>query len=167
MDNSKIEEIVNKTFAGLTFFYRDTNLPEHLISKYHIGKIIMERGFTDMTYKGGGLSTNVRYLIASAKGKDLSAFNYDSAKFGHFVLNSNAYFKVLDIYKIGNKTQMFLLNIPEDSIDFFKNTSSNIEEEITKKARQSFDDKINLPVIEELQTKGWKGRIEFPLGMND
>jgi hypothetical protein len=167
MDNMKIEEIYNETFSGLTLFYRDTNLSEKLISNYKVGQIIMERGFTDMTYIGGGLSSNFRYLIASSSGKDLSAFNPDSAKTGHILLSSNAYFKILDIKKIENKTQIFLLNIPEKSIEFFKSATSNIEEDITEKARQSFIDKINSDLIPELQSEDWKERTKFPIGMND
>lgn len=167
MDNKQIEEIYNQTFGGLTLFYRDTTLSENLISKYSVGQILTERGFTDMSYKGGGLTTNFRYLIASANAKDLSAFNPDSAKFGHVLLSSNAFFKVLDIYKIGDKTQVFLLEIPETAVAFFASATSNIEEDITKKARESFDTKINAEPIIELQTKEWKDRTEFPIGMND
>lgn len=167
MENKQIEEIYNQTFGGLTLFYRDTSLSENLISKYSVGQILTERGFTDMSYKGGGLATNFRYLIASANAKDLSAFNPDSAKFGHVLLSSNAYFKVLDIYKIGSKTQVFLLEIPVTAVDFFASATSNIEEDITKKARESFDTKINSEPIAELQTKEWRERTEFPIGMND
>lgn len=167
MDNKQIEEIYNQTFGGLTLFYRDTTLSENLISKYQVGQILTERGFTDMTYKGGGLSTNFRYLIASANGKDLSAFNPNSAQFGHIVLSSNAFFKVLDIYKIGDKTQVFLLEIPANAIDFFASATSNIEEDIVKKARESFDNKLDTDPIPELQTEEWKQRTEFPIGMSD
>lgn len=167
MDNKQIEEIYNQTFGGLTLFYRDTTLSETLISKYSIGQILTERGFTDMSYKGGGLATNFRYLIASANAKDLSAFNPDSAKFGHVLLSSNAFFKVLDIYKIGDKTQIFLLEIPATAIDFFAGATSNIEEDITKKGRESFNTKINSEPIYELQSQEWKERTEFPIGMND
>lgn len=167
MDNKQIEEIYNQTFGGLTLFYRDTTLSENLISKYHVGQILTERGFTDMTHKGGGLTTNFRYLIASANGKDLSAFNPDSAQFGHILLSSNAFFKVLDIYKIGDKTQIFLLEIPATAVDFFASATSNIEEDITKKARESFDTKCNAEPIPELQNLEWKQRTEFPIGMSD
>lgn len=167
MDNKQIEEIYNQAFGGLTLFYRDTTLSENLISKYKVGQILTERGFTDMSYKGGGLATNFRYLIASPNAKDLSAFNPDSAQFGHTLLSSNAFFKVLDIYKIGDKTQIFLLEIPSTAIDFFAGATSNIEDDITKKARESFDTKINSELIAELQTKEWKDRTEFPIGMND
>ena len=167
MDNKQIEEIYKQTFGGLTLFYRDTTLSEKLISKYSVGQILTERGFTDISYKGGGLTTNFRYLIASANAKDLSAFNPDNAKFGHVLLSSNAFFKVLDIYKIGEKTQIFILEIPATAVDFFASVISNIEEDIIKKARENFDMKINSEPIAELQTQEWKERTEFPIGMND
>ena len=126
-----------------------------------------ERGFTDMTYKDGGLVTNCRYLIASANTKNLSAFNLDSKQFGHVLLTSNAFFKVLDIYKIGNKTQIFLLEIPATAVDFFANITSNIENDLKQKAREGFDTKINSEPIPELQTQDWKDRTEFPIGMNE
>jgi hypothetical protein len=167
MDNKQIQEIYNQTFSGLTLFYRDMTLAEDLISKYRVGQILTERGFTDMSYKGGGLVTNFRYLVASANAKDMSAFDPDSKECGHVLLSSNAFFKILDIYKIGDKTQAFLLEIPATAVDFFANATSNIEEDITKKARESFDTKINSEPIAELQTRDWKERTEFPIGMSD
>lgn len=167
MDTKQIEEIFNQTFSGLTLFYRDTTLAENLIEKYQVGQILTERGFTDMSYKGGGLATNFRYLIASANAKDLPASDPASARFGHVVLSPDAFFKVLDIYKIGDKTQVFLLEIPSTAVDFFASATTNVEEDITKKARESFDTKSKAEPIAELQTLEWKERTEFPIGMND
>nr|WP_199001073.1 hypothetical protein [Flavobacterium sp. ASV13] len=167
MKNARLKAIYNETFSGLKLFYRDTDLPENLIANYKTGQIIQEKGFTDMTSIGGGLSGNLRYLIASAHPKDLSKFNPDSAKIGHFLLDTITYFKVLDIQKIGNKTQVFILNIPDNSISLFKNSTSNLEEEITEKARKKFSDKVNSALIEELQTQDWKNRTKSPLGMNE
>ena len=120
-----------------------------------------------MSFKGGGLMTNFRYLIASAHAKDLSTLDSESALWGHVVLTSNSFFKVLDIYKIGEKTQIFLLEIPESAVDFFTSATSNIETDIIKKAKESFDTKVNSAPIAELQTLDWKERTEFPIGMND
>ncbi|MRX69099.1 hypothetical protein SAMN06265349_104216 [Flavobacterium resistens] len=167
MKNARLKAIYSETFSGLKLFYRDTNLSENLISNYKVGQIIQEKGFTDMTSLGGGLSGNFRYLIASAHPKDLSKFNPDSAKIGHFLLDTIAYFKVLDIQKIGDKTQVFLLNIPDNSLTLFKNSSSNLEEEIIEKARKKFSDKINIALIPELQTENWKERTKSPIGMNE
>ncbi|MBW1658262.1 hypothetical protein [Flavobacterium quisquiliarum] len=167
MKNERLRTIYHETFSGLRLFYRDTSLVENLILNYKVGQIIQEKGFTDMSSIGGGLSGNLRYLIASSHPKDLSKFNPDSAKIGHYLLDSIAYFKVLDIQKIGNKTQVFLLNIPDISISLFKNSSSNLEEEIIEKAQKRFREKIDLPLISELQTKNWKERTRLPLGMDE
>ncbi|WP_264553114.1 hypothetical protein [Flavobacterium sp. N2038] len=167
MKNARVKAIYNETFNGLKLFYRDSNLPDNLIANYKVGQIIQEKGFTDMSSIGGGLSGNIRYLIASAHPKDLSKFNPDSAKLGHFLLDTIAYFKILDIQKIENKTQVFLLNIPDNSISLFKNSTSNLEEEIIEKARKKFLDKIDSAPAPELQTEGWKERTKLPIGMNE
>lgn len=167
MKNSRLKTMYNETFSGLKLFYRDTNLSENLISHYKIGQIIQEKGFTDMSSIGGGLSGNLRYLIASAHPKDISKFNPESGKIGHFLLDSISYFKVLDIQKIGDKTQIFLLSIPDNSISLFKNSTSNLEEEIIEKARKKFKDKIDAALIPELQTENWKERTKSPIGMDD
>jgi hypothetical protein len=167
MKNKRIKETLDETFSDLKLFYRDTYLTDNFIEKYKVGQIIKEKGFTDMTSMGGGLLGNFRYLIASANAKDLSRFNPDSAKIGHFLLDEITFFKVLDIQKNGNKTQIFLLHIPDNSLSLFKNSSSNLEEEITEKARQKFSSKIDAPLIPELQTENWRERTKSPIGMND
>lgn len=167
MKNERLKTIYHETFSGLKLFYRDTNISENLILNYKVGQIVQEKGFTDMSSIGGGLSGNLRYLIASAHAKDLSKFNPDSAKKGHFLLDSIAYFKVLDIQKADGKTQIFLLNIPDNSISLFKNSSSNLEEEIIEKAQKRFREKIDTDLIPELQTEEWKERTKPPIGMNE
>ena len=69
--NDQIEKILNDTFPGLTLFYRDTNLSNDLILKYKPGQIIQEKAFVDISYRGGGLTTNFRYLIASSNAKNI------------------------------------------------------------------------------------------------
>ena len=167
MKNKRIKDILDETFSDLKLFYRDTTLSDDLISKYKVGQIIKEKGFTDMSYIGGGLSENCRYLIASSDARDLSKFNPASVKNGHALLDDNSFFKVLDIQKVNNKTQIFLLNIPGNSLTLFKNSTSNLEEEITEKARQKFISKIDSALIPELQTEDWKERTKSPIGMSD
>jgi hypothetical protein len=167
MDRQQLQTIFNQTFAGLAFFYRDTNLPEALIEKYQAGQILKERAFTDVSYKGGGLTTNLRYLIASAFGKDLSAIDPGAAQRGHIVLTAGALFKVLDVYSIGGKTQVLLLHIPENAVEVFKTTSTNIEQDIVQKARQRFEQLADAPPVEALQTPEWSKRTQLPVGMNE
>jgi hypothetical protein len=167
MKNKRIKETLDEAFSDLKLFYRDTNLADNLIEKYKVGQIIKEKGFTDMTSIGSGVSGNFRYLIASANAKDISKFNPDSAKIGHFLLDEITFFKVLDIQKIENKTQVFLLHIPDNSLSLFKNSTSNIEEEIIEKARQKFISKISSALIPELQTEDWKERTKSPIGISE
>ncbi|CAD0003216.1 hypothetical protein [Flavobacterium salmonis] len=167
MKNKRIKETLDETFSDLKLFYRDTNLTDTLIENYKVGQIIKEKGFTDMTSMGGGLSGNLRYLIASANAKDISKFNPDSSKIGHFLLDEISFFKVLYIQKSENKTQIFLLHIPDNALSLFKNSTSNIEEEIIEKAKQKFNAKINSPLIPELQTENWKERTKSPIGMSN
>ncbi len=167
MKNARLKAIYNETFSDLKLFYRDTTLSHELISNYKVGQIIKEKGFTDMSFIGGGLSGNCRYLIASSDARELSKFNPDSAKSGHALLDDNSFFKVLDIQKIKDKTQIFLLNIPGNSLTLFKNSSSNLEEEIIDKARQKFINKMDSALIPELQTDNWTERTKSPIGMSD
>lgn len=167
MDQQQIEDIFNRTFAGLSLFYRDCELSQNLIDKYQVGQIIQERGFTDATYKGGGLATNLRYLIASAHAKDVAALVPQMEEYGLVMLSSQSFFKVLDILKVENKTQILLLEIPEDTVEFFENNSSNIEEQIIEKAKENFNAKVNSEPIPCLLNQEWKDRTALPLGMSD
>jgi hypothetical protein len=167
MEKQKIEEIYNQTFPGLTLLYRDADLSSELIAKYKVGQILYERGFTDTSRFGGGLTTNLRYLIASAQGRDLSMFDPETAKWGLILISSGSYFKVLDIYEKDGKTQILLLNIPENGVPLFSSTMTNIEQQVIDAGRKSFDQKINNQPVAELQTKDWKERVQFPIGMDD
>jgi hypothetical protein len=167
MDNQKIEAIFNQTFPGLAFLYRDADLSSELISRYRAGQIIHERGFTDTSRMAGGINTNLRYLIASSQGRDLSMFDPDAGKFGLIVIAAGSYFKVLDVYVKNGKTQILLLHIPEDGVELFASATTNVEQQVVGKARQSFDDKILAEPVAALLDGEWKERTQFPIGMDD
>ena len=166
MANEEIQAIVNETFAGVTFFCRDTSLSEELIGKYETNQLLLERGFTDVSYKVGGMGQNCRYLIASSKGKDMSVFS-PNPEYGHIVIASGAYYKVLDIQQINGKTQILLLNIPPQGLQLFASTKFNIETQIIAKGLESFQRSIATEPLPELQAKGWVKRTAFPVGMNE
>jgi hypothetical protein len=42
--SKEMEEIINQTFSGLMFFYRDAAIDESLVSKYEPDSIIVEKG---------------------------------------------------------------------------------------------------------------------------
>ncbi|MFK7770708.1 MAG: hypothetical protein AB8F94_01160 [Saprospiraceae bacterium] len=165
MTNEEIQSIMNSTFGGLAFFCRDLDLDERLISKYQPNQILIERGFTDVSHKIGGFGKNCRYLVASSKGKDLSMFS-QNPELGHIVIQSGAFFKVLDIQKGNGKTQILLLNIPQEGVSIFGNSKINIEDQIIEKGIEIFKKTIESKPLQELQSKNWIDRTSFPIGMN-
>lgn len=167
MDKINIEEAYNETFSGLTMFYRDCELKKNLISRYEIDQIIMERGFTDVSSFAEGLEKNLRYAIASNKALNMGQINPDVAKFGFNLISAPSYYKVLDIYKIGEQTQILLLHFEEKFLEIFKSTKTNIEEKVVGMGKASFDKKIQMKPSEILNGKEWTERTQFPIGMTD
>lgn len=70
----------------------------------------------------------------------------------------------MDIYKIGNKKQVFLLEIPETAVDFFASATSNIENDIIKKARENFEKKLTQTLFPNFKPKSGKNEHNFQLG---
>jgi hypothetical protein len=167
MDQQKIEQVLNETLPGLTLFYRDTTIDPRHIEGYHQGQIITERGFTDVSFKGGAPTGNLRYLIASAFGRNLSAFNPESEKTGHILLQRDAWFKILDVYKSENVTQVFLLHILPQHIETWRIIKTSVEEDLVKKSRENFGQKIKSVKLPEHLQSDWLERTKFPLGMSD
>ena len=163
-DEKFLDEIVSVVFEGATFSYRDTNLSEIIISKYNPGMIIMERGFVDSSSKGGGITTNLRYLIISSQNKNMPLSFQD---FGLCMISSGSYFKVIDICSNGNKTQVSLLHIPQMAIEFFTSFKTNYEEYIVEQSRENFLKKIEMEPVPELEDEEWVERVKPPLGMDD
>lgn len=166
METGTSDKIYQETFDGIEFFYRDTTLPDELISKYTAGQIIMERGFVDMSHKSGGIAGNLRYLVATAHGKDISKLSPDASRYGHVILSNNAVFKVLDIIRKNRKTQILLLEIPSNAIDLFTHVTADFEKVLITNAREIFEHMLPLPVSHELNTLDWRERTEFPIGMD-
>lgn len=170
--NEEIEEIANWTLSGLTMYYRDSEVPNKVLEKYKIGQIIRSQPFVDVSIMAGGIERNVRYAIASAKVAKLfeSPFSDPAGVDWRLcTMNCDSYFKIVDIYKIGDKTQVCLLHIPAKAIDFFEKTvfnlrGENFEETLRIKARESFDAKIEMPFIEAFRHTGWLNRTSFPIG---
>jgi hypothetical protein len=165
------EEIVNWTLSGLTMYYRDSELPPAVLSKYKVGLIFRSRTFVDVSSFAGKLTKNCRFIFASTKAAPLFQINPNTEKWGLHTINANSYFKVLDVYEKDGKTQFFLLHIPAKGIDFFRNTvlrlgGNNFEEQIIEKARTSLDQKMQMGIIPALEEKEWIDRTDFPIGLD-
>ena len=160
------EEIFNWTYPGATLYYKDCDLKPNIISQFKKGSIIRNGYFLDISWKGGGIKFNTRFLIASSKAAKLYEINPNNERFGHCCINANSYFKILDSYTLGNKTQIFILHIPARGLNYFNQLISNLDEEFIKKARQSFDDKIKKEPLADLLEPFWIQRTNFPVGMD-
>lgn len=167
----KIEEIINWTLPGITMYYRDSNLPQDIIDKYEIGKIIRSSTFVDLSSFAGKPTTNCRFIFASSKAAPMFQVNPATKKWGLHVINCNSYFKILDVYKKEGVTQIFLIHIPYKGIDLFSNTAlrlgeQNIEEQFIAKARESLHKKMNAEIPVALNEKEWVDRTHFPIGLD-
>lgn len=163
--NEQIEQIVNNTFAGLGLFYRDTSLSEKQLSAYKPRMILQSKGFVDASFRGGGIVTKHRFLIASARAKNAAIFEHGT-NWGLVIMNAGSYFVVLDVFTVADKTQITLLHIPEEGIDFFAQAKTNIEDQIVTKAREDFALKLLSPPVPELTTADWLNRTSLPVGLN-
>ena len=166
MTNEEVEKIINEVFPGLTLYYRDADLSKEIISNYQAKQILLEPAFIDCSQMGGYPTGNLRYLIASNKAADLGRVQPEVAKYGMMVLNAGSFFKVLDIYEIDGYTQVLLLHIPSQAVDFFKITNSNLEQTVIDKCRALFEKRMTDEIIPELNEEEWKQRIDFPVGMS-
>jgi len=164
-DIKKVEEIINFTYRGLTLLIRDTNLGT-LESKYEVGMILRELGFTDASLHKGGLVTNHRMAILSNHYADLQAYEYGT-NWGLCVLDQGSYFKVLDRYTIEDKTQITLLHLPENDWEIFGECQVNIDPKLISFVRNDFEESIILPPVTELLTQQWLKRCSYPIGMTD
>ncbi len=158
-------KVIESTFVGASRYVRDVNLDEKLAGRYEIGQIIHERGFVDASDRIGGMVTSHRYLILSSYMADFSGFE-EGTNWGLHVANRDSNFKVVDIYTVGDKTQILLLQLPNAFESVFVNRT-DVEEEFIERERENFDEDLKRDVIEELAGEMWLERCKFPLGMDE
>lgn len=169
--NEKIEEIINWTLPGLTMYYRDSQLSSDITKKYQIGQIFRSQIFVDISSFAGKLTKNCRFIFATNKAAPLYQINPKTERWKLHTINANSYFKVLDIYQKGDKTQFLLLHIPAKGINFFRNLEINIGgekfwEKIINKSRIIFDEKMEMDIIPELEEIEWINRTHYPIGLD-
>ena len=160
-----MEDIINMTYPGLTMLYRDVNLG-NLHDSYEKGMIIREKGFTDASKRGGGIITTHRYAIFSNRYMDAGEYEHGS-NWGLCIIQSGSYFKILDIYEECGKTNITLLQLPEQHWQFFKTNQVNIDQQVIDYSRKRFLECLIAKPILELTSKSWLDRCSFPLGMDN
>jgi hypothetical protein len=171
LEKQHLEKVLNWTLPNLSYFYRDTELEKSITDKYIIGQIIRSVTFVDVSAIAGGLNQNVRFVFASSKAAPVYEINPNVAKYKMFTINMNSFFKVLDVYEIGGKTQILLLHIPATGVDFFVKGQTVVsvqyfEKEIVKKSRINFETLLATPVLSVLREKKWLDKTSFPIGLD-
>ncbi len=166
MDKEHITRIINEMLPGLTFFYRDADLPDEIVSKYQKRQILRSGIFTDVSGMGGKLVSNTRFLIASNKAIPLYQLNPMVSKWMMHTINMNSYFQILDIIREEDKTQILLIQIPKEGVALFQSAWINILDDIVAKGRESFEQKKTMEPIPALQEDEWINRTAFPIGMD-
>lgn len=163
-----LERILNWTLPGLQFFYRDTDFPYDTASLYEKLRLFRVGFFMDCSARAGRLTKKTRFIIASAHSAAVWAmmpWDEDMQQWRMHTFHYNSYFKVMDVYRVGDKTQVCLLHIPYQGIPFFHPETSMVFDlegvssiNIVELARRSFDDKMQMEPIAALESEAWVER---------
>jgi hypothetical protein len=162
------EDAYNRILPGLQMLVRDVNLPEETAVKYTPGILIRETAFCDATFRVGGMATTHRFAILTNHFLDTTQHLEDKENWGLCICQRGSRFKVLDIYRYEDKTQITLLHLDEGyGWEFFQFMQSNIEDDLVKMCRERFEKKCTLPPIPEVSAPLWLERCAMPVGIND
>ena len=150
---------------NLTIVVRDCDLSQEIISKYKKGMILKEPVFCEANYVLGGFPCNARFAIFSNRFKEFSTI--DKVK-GICFTDMISRFKVLDIIKGENKTEIVLLHLPNDERwKNFRDLTYIVEQRIVQIAKRNFDTLVLAEPVSELSTKEILSKFSRPLGMDE
>lgn len=182
------EGIINWILPGLQFFYRDTDAPIDAEKMYPIGKVLRTGFYTSLSVKLQRPAHKTRFLIASAHAALLGAiedkdmreralyFSPHAEEWNQAVIHRNAWLKVLDIYKVGDVTQILMIQIPEtaarllgdqESIFKFVNDAAGNGTTLVDIARRSLDDKMRQLVHPRSTDKEFEKLMHQPIGYDE
>ena len=157
-----------QTFSGVGFFYRDADLEDRVLEEYTPGMIVQERGYVDCSYLAKGLAARHRYLIITSQARDLLALAGMDPRYGPAIIRRDAFFKVLDVYRLRGHAQTTLLHVPEELVGHLRTHELNeMEKEMAEAARASFEENLAKPAVPALTEAEWLERTAFPLGMSE
>ena len=168
-----IENVLNWTFSGSRFYYRDTNEDLNVENIYKAGKIIKAGFFIDASLNAKKPDSRIRFIIGSAHAAEIYKTDFCSPftrECELCVFHPNSFFKIMDIYKVKEQYQIFLFHIPLHGIPILENASFNFNNENTtdyfvERARASFDEKLKMDIDEKLESPKWKKRTNDPVGI--
>ena len=174
-DKNYIQDVLNWTFSGSRFYYRDTDEDFDVEKTYKVGQIIRAGFFIDTSLNAKKPNSRVRFIIGSSHAAEIYKTDMNSplTKACELcVFHPNSYFKVMDIYKVKDQYQIFLLHIPMHGIPILENANFEFNFEggengvdyFVNRARASFDEKLKMTPDEKLESPEWKDRTGAPVG---
>lgn len=179
------EQIVNWILPGLQLFYRDTDTDIDVDRMYPVGKVLRTGFYTSVSTKLQRPAQNTRFLIATGHAALLCSdengnvnetglsFSPRAEEWRHAVISKNAWLKVLDVYKVGDITQIFMIQIPETAAMFlgdnetifnFINEAGGSGTTLVEIARRSFDEKMKQLVHPRSTDTDWVALMSRPIG---
>lgn len=179
------EQIVNWILPGLQMFYRDTDADIDVARMYPMDKVIRTGFYTSVSTKLQRPAQKTRFLIASAHAALLCSdengnvnekglyFSPRAEEWRHAVISKNAWLKVLDIYRVGDVTQIFMIQIPEaaamlfgdnETIINFINEAGGIGTTLVEIARKSLEEKMRQDVHPRSTDVDWVALMSRPVG---
>lgn len=178
MSKRLVEDVLNWTMPGLQLFYRDMTTDADVRDLYKVGDIFRAGDYVNVTpilYKPVG---NVRYLIASAhtaawyEHPGNVSQDPDVVRMRRHIIHRNSYFKVMDVYTVGDVTQVFLLHIPYRGIGLFLgDTLMNFVTDgngtsLVDIARSSLDNKMQMEPHELSLDPKWTRMTDGLVGLD-
>ena len=164
-DKQAFENTTYRIFPALHMLVRDANLTEAAASKYKIGTTVREPAFCDATCKIGGMVTTHRYAIISNHYLNTTPLVEKGKMWGLCICQKDSRYKVIDIHRYKNKTQILLLHDDEVG-QLFKNIKYFSKEILIRKCRELFEKKCVSPPIPEVATSEWLDRCAQPIGID-
>lgn len=130
----------DKFKSNIHVYSRDINLYPKLEKMYHIGELLYHPDCLYYASQIKGIKKSHRFLVYSPymhsiTGEDInwiSDFELSKSDVGEM-------FKVIDIYKKENKTQITLLNYPITAKSDYNKCELDLEKELVIRSRKSFD----------------------------
>lgn len=180
-----LEKSVNWILSGLQLFYRDTDADIKAEEMYPIGRVFRTGVYTSVSTKLQQPAQKTRFLIASAHAALFCSdengnvnetglrFSPRAEEWRHAVISKNAWLKVLDIYRVNDITQIFMIQIPETAAMYFGDSETifNIINEVGDSgtslvdiARRSLDEKMKQSVHPRSTDSDWVALMSQPVG---
>ncbi|MDR1083285.1 MAG: hypothetical protein LBP22_00115 [Deltaproteobacteria bacterium] len=161
----QVERLIEATYTNVGVFVRDTEVAPELSAKYQPGLIFREKGLTYSSFRVGGQTANVRYVIFS---NHLIKKYPDPENYGLCLAGKGAVFKVLGRHDSDGRSFIILLHLPdEDYWKYFQDYESPVDQDMVKSCLDWLNVMAEKPPIPELTAEEWVDSCKYPMGIDD